>query len=148
MMNTIWTGRFILGPTLSFPQWLIQNIVSRPPAWRALQKVFQYGLSTDFPETGKERYRSHNKKVRKLAQSKGKGSFLEYNVKQGWGPLCEFLEVEVPDVPFPRVNDTKQWQFYVRGLKMKNLAGVVAKVVSAVGVVGLGVYLGAKGMGK
>lgn len=29
---------------------------------------------------------------------------LVYQVKEGWGPLCEFLELPVPDEPFPRVN--------------------------------------------
>ena len=29
---------------------------------------------------------------------------LVYEVKQGWGPLCEFLDVPAPDAPFPRVN--------------------------------------------
>lgn len=29
---------------------------------------------------------------------------LVYEVKQGWGPLCEFLGVPEPDEPFPRVN--------------------------------------------
>lgn len=32
---------------------------------------------------------------------------LEFNVRQGWGPLREFLGVPVPDAPFPRINDTK-----------------------------------------
>jgi len=26
---------------------------------------------------------------------------LEFSVKEGWGPLCKFLDVPVPDVPFP-----------------------------------------------
>ena len=30
---------------------------------------------------------------------------LIYNVKQGWEPLCDFLELPVPDVPFPHIND-------------------------------------------
>ena len=30
---------------------------------------------------------------------------LIFNVKEGWEPLCAFLEVPVPDVPFPHVND-------------------------------------------
>lgn len=31
---------------------------------------------------------------------------LVYNVKEGWEPLCRFLEVEVPaDKPFPHLND-------------------------------------------
>jgi hypothetical protein len=29
---------------------------------------------------------------------------LVYEVKQGWEPLCEFLDLPVPDIPFPRVN--------------------------------------------
>ena len=27
----------------------------------------------------------------------------------GWEPLCEFLELPVPDAPFPHVNDSKQF---------------------------------------
>jgi hypothetical protein len=30
---------------------------------------------------------------------------LVYEVSQGWKPLCEFLDVAVPDEPFPREND-------------------------------------------
>jgi hypothetical protein len=29
---------------------------------------------------------------------------LVFSPKQGWGPLCEFLGVPVPESPFPRVN--------------------------------------------
>jgi hypothetical protein len=30
---------------------------------------------------------------------------LVWSVSEGWGPLCEFLEVPVPDAPFPKLND-------------------------------------------
>ncbi|KAF8851054.1 hypothetical protein BDZ45DRAFT_717583 [Acephala macrosclerotiorum] len=30
------------------------------------------------------------------------------NLEDGWEPLCEFLDVEVPDVPFPRINDADE----------------------------------------
>jgi hypothetical protein len=30
---------------------------------------------------------------------------LEFNVKQGWEPLCRFLGKEIPNVPFPHTND-------------------------------------------
>jgi hypothetical protein len=29
---------------------------------------------------------------------------LDYRVQEGWEPLCRFLDVKVPDEPFPRVN--------------------------------------------
>ncbi|KAF7258313.1 hypothetical protein EG68_04329 [Paragonimus skrjabini miyazakii] len=30
---------------------------------------------------------------------------LVFQVKEGWKPLCEFLNVPVPNQPFPRVNE-------------------------------------------
>jgi hypothetical protein len=30
---------------------------------------------------------------------------LVFNVSEGWQPLCDFLELPVPDEPFPRSND-------------------------------------------
>ena len=30
---------------------------------------------------------------------------LEFEAKDGWVPLCEFLDLPVPDMPFPHVND-------------------------------------------
>merc|ERR1711924_515033 len=33
---------------------------------------------------------------------------LQFNVKQGWVPLCTFLNVSVPDQPFPHVNSTRE----------------------------------------
>jgi Sulfotransferase domain len=35
---------------------------------------------------------------------------LVWDPKDGWEPLCEFLEVPVPDVPLPHVNDTENFQ--------------------------------------
>ncbi|HZQ80647.1 MAG TPA: sulfotransferase [Gaiellaceae bacterium] len=31
---------------------------------------------------------------------------LVWTAADGWEPLCEFLELDVPDTPFPRVNDS------------------------------------------
>jgi sulfotransferase family protein len=33
---------------------------------------------------------------------------LVYEVKDGWGPLCDFLGLQVPDEPFPRINTREQ----------------------------------------
>jgi hypothetical protein len=34
---------------------------------------------------------------------------LLWSPKDGWEPLCEFLELPVPDAPFPRLNDSRQF---------------------------------------
>lgn len=35
---------------------------------------------------------------------------LVFEVKDGWEPLCRFLDVAVPPVPFPRSNDSQDFQ--------------------------------------
>jgi Sulfotransferase domain len=40
---------------------------------------------------------------------------LVFNVAEGWAPLCRFLDVPVPDTPFPRMNSTEQFWKTVRG---------------------------------
>ena len=34
---------------------------------------------------------------------------LEYEVKDGWKPLCDFLECSVPDEPFPHSNTSAEF---------------------------------------
>ena len=33
---------------------------------------------------------------------------LIFDVKEGWAPLCHFLELPVPDIPFPNINDANE----------------------------------------
>jgi hypothetical protein len=35
---------------------------------------------------------------------------LVWDPKDGWEPLCDFLEMDVPDAPLPNVNDTENFQ--------------------------------------
>lgn len=39
-----------------------------------------------------------------------RGKLLEFSVKEGWEPLCAFLGVPVPDVPFPWTNSAGEIQ--------------------------------------
>ena len=48
-------------------------------------------------------YEDHVREVKRLVPA---SQLLCFQVKQGWKPLCEFLNVPQPSVPFPRVNDT------------------------------------------
>ncbi|KAH7317579.1 hypothetical protein BKA65DRAFT_514752 [Rhexocercosporidium sp. MPI-PUGE-AT-0058] len=39
-----------------------------------------------------------------------------FDVKQGWGPLCEILNVPIPDEPFPHANDRLAVEAAFKGL--------------------------------
>ena len=49
----------------------------------------------------RKRYRIHNHRVKSIVPA---DKLLVYNVKQGWKPLCDFLECKVPTVAFPHEN--------------------------------------------
>ena len=49
------------------------------------------------------RYEEHNELVKKTIP---KENLLVWNLKEGWEPLCKFLDVPIPDVPVPRENVT------------------------------------------
>ncbi|MCG8328034.1 MAG: hypothetical protein MI974_10135 [Chitinophagales bacterium] len=44
----------------------------------------------------------HEENIKRLVPE---NQLLIFNVKDGWGPLCEFLDVDVPAKPFPRANE-------------------------------------------
>ncbi len=56
---------------------------------------------------------------------------LVFEVKDGWGPLCEFLDVLQPDREFPNVNDRESMQRRFRRARV---------VTRAVPVVGIGLF--------
>ena len=49
----------------------------------------------------RKRYRILNHRVKSIVPA---DKLLVYNVKEGWKPLCDFLECEVPTVAFPHEN--------------------------------------------
>ncbi len=88
-----------------------------------------------------EWYRRYNQTVIDTVAAE---RLLVFHPKEGWEPLCQFLSVPVPDVPFPRVNSRdelggsadeqgglpadpivlEQWaKEYMAGLKAKAFAG-------------------------
>jgi len=52
-------------------------------------------------------FNRHNSKVRQTVPPE---KLLEFDVKEGWGPLCAFLNVPIPDVPFPHTNTREEFQ--------------------------------------
>jgi hypothetical protein len=51
-------------------------------------------------------YLRHNTQVQRALGER----VLTYDVADGWGPLCAWLGVAVPDGPFPRTNSTAEFQ--------------------------------------
>lgn len=51
-------------------------------------------------------FNQHNEEVKSYMPPE---KLLVYQVKDGWEPLCAFLGVPVPDVPFPRLNDRESF---------------------------------------
>jgi len=51
-------------------------------------------------------FNRHNEKVKRTVP---KERLLSYEVAQGWEPLCHFLGVAMPAVPFPKSNSTEEF---------------------------------------
>jgi hypothetical protein len=61
-----------------------------------------------------EVFKRHNQEVRDSFEP---ARLLVFDVRQGWAPLCRFLEVPIPDEPFPRLNDTASTQAMIRRMR-------------------------------
>ena len=63
---------------------------------------------------------------------------LVYSVADGWGPLCKFLDVPEPQMPFPRLNSRAQAKHLMR-MATNRLCFTVALYAAgaAVGITGL-----------
>ncbi len=48
----------------------------------------------------------HNEAVKEAIPAE---RLLVWSVTEGWEPLCEFLELPVPEVPLPHINDRKEF---------------------------------------
>ena len=62
---------------------------------------------------------------------------LVYEVKEGWGPLCEFLGVEAPDEPFPRLNAAADMRRMILGIRVLSVAVPTALALLGIVIFGL-----------
>jgi len=62
---------------------------------------------------------------------------LVFSVKEGWQPLCTFLDLPVPSIPFPNINDRKAVQ----------RLSLVLKVIIWIVLVGIPLLLACKMLG-
>jgi hypothetical protein len=57
---------------------------------------------------------------------------LVFDVREGWAPLCEFLGVEAPDEPFPRLNEAREMRRRLLGLVALSAAAPALAVLTGV----------------
>ncbi len=90
--------------------------------YKMVQKLQQYVFNgPPNKETYIRRFEAHNEEVQASVPAE---KLLVYNVKEGWEPLCTWLDKPVPDIPFPHSNagmdDVKAkiragvWQFLMQ----------------------------------
>ena len=109
--------------TASFSATIYRLMAGRREAPKEMQAWLEMAVGvlgkTGFPdgldEPALERaFVAHNEAVKATIP---KEQLLVYEVKEGWGPLCEFLGVTAPAEPFPRTNDRGEFWDRVSGMK-------------------------------
>lgn len=70
-------------------------------AWNELAGKDTFGGKLDDREVGLAAFRRRTKDVQEALPAH---RLLVFDVAEGWGPLCAFLGVDVPDEPFPHHN--------------------------------------------
>lgn len=107
MVETIWAIQRV------FPWWMPRNV------WRIHDDLLWNsrfrGQFLDRAATI-ARYREHVEDVKRTVPPE---RLLVYDVKEGWEPLCRFLQRPVPDgIEFPRLNDRRFFQRVMVALKV------------------------------
>jgi Sulfotransferase domain len=72
-----------------------------------------------------ETFERHNEEVKQRVPPE---KLLVYDVKEGWGPLCDFLGVDIPDQPFPHLNDTEVFRERIRRMRLLTTAALTVGV--------------------
>jgi hypothetical protein len=85
-----------------------------------------------------EIFQQHTETVKRTVPPE---NLLVFSIKEGWEPLCKFLQVPIPDTHFPHLNDSAQMKRVMRRLSWLFRWGPVA--LGAVLFIGIGVLVNA-----
>lgn len=107
----------------SFSETIYTAIAGRdkapPPvqAWldMATEVMVQTGIPTGLNKPAlMERFEAHTEAVKAAIPA---DQLLVFEVKQGWAPLCAFLDVPVPEQAYPRTNNREEFWELISGGK-------------------------------
>ena len=82
-------------------------------------------------------FNRHNDQVRRVTPPE---RLLVYEINEGWGPLCSFLEVPIPEGKlFPHLNDAEEFRSRIlRTARTMRLVGWAVVALAVLAVVGAG----------
>lgn len=81
----------------------------------------------DIMRNARAAYARHYKEVRAGVPEE---RLLDFRLGEGWEPLCRFLGREVPDVPFPHLNESAAFQEHTRRSRNKVLKRAASRIFS------------------
>ncbi|KAJ5314848.1 uncharacterized protein N7443_001732 [Penicillium atrosanguineum] len=100
------------------------------PLGHVHKSTFRGWLGIENPEdakrVSKEKYLEHYALVRQLTPT---DRLLEFQISDGWGPLCDFLGRPVPNVPFPHLNEKKWLDEKVQIVLQRGMKRLAWKVI-------------------
>ena len=107
MRNTIWDCLY--GESLVFHMTQARRYVD--PLWDTCigmldEMWFKSGLLNGKETTDQWMIDAFNKHTEEVKATVPADRLLVWSPADGWGPLCELLDLPVPDAPLPNVNDT------------------------------------------
>lgn len=104
------------------------------PFTRALmQGLFGPGGVAD-RESVLRAYKQLHQEVRDMVP---KEKMLEYKLGDGWEPLCQFLNKDIPNVPFPFINEGQEFQERVDLMEQQAMTRAAKSIIPVVGAVAL-----------
>ncbi|KAL9125084.1 MAG: hypothetical protein Q9217_005656 [Psora testacea] len=114
--------------------------------WNPMRRGLWTGFwqNQESEDMRKKVFVEHYDRVRRLVPRE---RLLEYKVGEGWGKLCEFLEVPVPCYDFPVTNDSSTFEDRINvlvGLAVQRSAKRILPLLGAVIVAGIGIWIYSK----
>jgi hypothetical protein len=124
--QTIYQGTVI-------PDWILRLL----PGFRGMKRMIQAAIwERIFQDRFEDKayainvFESHTEDVKGFVPPE---RLLVFNVRDGWKPLCDFLEVPIPDRPFPHINDRK---FTQRGYRLTRMIAPIL-IILAIGLLAI-----------
>lgn len=85
-----------------------------------MRKIYlsnQFGGEFGSEQSAKSTFINH---IKEVSENVPKEKLLIYEVADGWEPLCKFLRIDIPQVPFPHLNKNQDFHKMVKKMIRQN----------------------------